>query len=331
MQRRRTLWLAVLLMVFISVGTVCAEPIVLKLGHTMPPTHPANEAALEIAEEVAARTNGAIEIQVYPAAQLGGAKDLIEATIRGTQHMAFDGPGVISQFFPKISVLDMPFLFDSYDQFLRVYNSSYGEELRQELLEKRNLRVLDVCYYGSRQLTTSKKPVRTIDDMKGLKLRVPEVQESLESFRAIGASPTPVAFGEVYFALQTGVVDGQENPLTTIYTYKFYEVQKYLTLSNHQIATLFLMINDDVWQSLTPEQQQIMLEAAAKALERYNAKIFEDEERLVNVLKEEGLEVIELDPEVRNRFKEAVRSIYSKFDRKWGADTVQKIEGVLAQ
>lgn len=170
-----------------------------------------------------------------------------------------------------------------------------------------------------------------MDDIKGLKLRVPEVQESLESFRALGAAPTPVSFGEVYFALQTGVVDGQENPLTTIYTYKFYEVQKYLTLSNHQIATLFLMINDKVWQSLTPDQQQIIMEASAKALERYDAKIFEDEERLVNVLKGEGLEVIELDPEVRNQFKEAVRSIYSKFDRKWGADTVQKIEAVLAQ
>ena len=331
MKQRWTLWLAMLLLVFVSVGTVFAEPLVLKLGHTMPPTHPANEAALEIAKEVEARTNGAIQIQVYPAAQLGGAKDLIEATIRGIQHIAFDGPGVVSQFLPKVSVFDMPFLFDSYDQFLKVHNSSYGEELRQELLEKRNLRILDVCYYGSRQLTTSKKPVRTMDDLKGLKLRVPEVQESLESFRALGAAPTPVSFGEVYFALQTGVVDGQENPLTTIYTYKFYEVQKYLTLSNHQIATLFLMINDKVWQSLTPDQQQIIIEASAKALERYDVKIFEDEERLVNVLKGEGLEVIELDPEVRNQFKEAVRSIYSKFDRKWGADTVQKIEAVLAQ
>ena len=307
-----------------------AEPLKLKLGHTLPPTHPANQATLDFAKEVAAKTNNEIQIEVYPASQLGGAKDLIEATIRGSQQIAFDGPGVVSQFLPAISILDMPFMFANYDELEKVFKSEFGQSLLQQLEKKRRLKVLGMAYYGSRNVT-SNKPIKSVADFKGFKIRTPEVQEWLKAFRALGASPTPIAFSEVYFSLQTGVVDGQENPLPTIYTYKFYEVQKYLVLTNHQVGSMYLMFNKKVWDNLSAEQQKIVQAAADKALGAYTAKIKADEAKLADVLAQKGMQVFQPSPEMMKQIKDSVTAIFPDFEKKWGKGAAAEIQKVLAK
>ena len=305
-----------------------AGPVSLKLGHTMPPTHPAHETALAAAAEIAEKTKGLVKLEVFPAAQLGGAKDLIESTIRGSQDFAFDGAGVVSQFFPKISVLDMPFLFASYDEWLKVFNSSIGKELKDELLKKTGLRVLDVCFYGARHIS-SNKPIQNVGSFKGFKIRVPQVQEPMETFKVLGASPTPIAFGEVYFSLQTNVVDGQENPLTTIYTYKFFEVQKYITLSNHQTSTLMILANDKKWNGLAEEQRAVISSVLRKNLEAYDKKLIAGDAAIVDTLKQKGLTILKFSDEDRENIKKTVQQIYPMFEAKWGAGTVGKIQSVL--
>jgi tripartite ATP-independent transporter DctP family solute receptor len=312
----------------ICAAFAAAQTAAFKLGHTMPPTHPSHATMLAASAEIAEKTRGAVKIDVFPAAQLGGAKDQIESTIRGSQDFAFDGPGVVSQFFPKISVLDMPFLFATYDEFLKVFNSGFGKEMKDELLGKTGLRVLDVCFYGSRQIS-SNKPIRNTADFKGFKIRVPQVQEPMETFKALGASPTPIAFGEVYFSLQTNVVDGQENPLTTIHAYKFYEVQKYITLSNHQIASLMVMVNDKRWKGFTEEQRGIISAAFRKHLEAYDKKLIEDDAALVETLRKTGVQILQFGNADREGIKKTVQQIYPKFEGKWGKGTVEKIQAVL--
>lgn len=285
---------------------------------------------MDFASEVAAKTNNEVQIEVYPASQLGGAKDLIEATIRGTQQIAFDGLGVVSQFLPKISILDMPFMFANYDELFKVFKSDFGQSLIKELEDKRHLKVLGIVYYGSRNVT-SNKPIKSVADFKGLKIRTPEVQEWLKAFRALGASPTPIAFSEVYFSLQTGVVDGQENPLPTIDTYKFYEVQKHLVLTNHQVGSMYLMFNDKSWKALTADQQKIVQDSVDSIFGTYTDKIKADESKLADVLAEKGMEVFQPSPQMMKEIKASVKAIFPGFKKKWGDDAADQIQKILAQ
>jgi len=266
---------------------------------------------------------------VYPAAQLGGAKDLIESTIRGSQDFAFDGAGVVSQFYPKISILDMPFLFASYDEWRKVFNSGIGNEMRAELLQANGLRVLDVCFYGSRQIS-SNKPIQTVADFKGFKIRVPQVQEPMETFKALGANPTPIAFGEVYFSLQTNVVDGQENPLATILAYKFFEVQKYITLSNHQISTLMFMANEKRRSTLSTEHRGIISASFQKHFADYDRKLIAGDAAIVETMKQNGLQILSFSDADRNDISRTVQQIYPMFASKWGAGTIEKIQAALS-
>lgn len=308
-------------------GSAFAASVTLRLGHTLPPTHVHSLALEAFAKDVADMSKGDIKIEVYPAEQLGGARDQIEAIIHGTQDMGYDGAGVMSQFFPKISVLDMPFMFSNYDELEKVFYSPVGQELAAELLKQRGLRLLAISYYGARQVS-SNKPIRKVEDFEGLKIRTPQVKEWVSSFRALGAAPTPIAFGEVYFSLQTNVVDA-ENPLSTIDAYKFYEVQKYVTLTNHQIGANYIIINEKKWESLTPDQQKIIMEAAKKEMTAVTAKVKDQDNSLISKLEAKGLEFIRPDAAFKANMKAAVQKIYPQYEDKWGKGTVEKIRDVL--
>ena len=326
--RTKLLATAALVASMLVSGTALAASVTLQLGHTLPPTHPHSLALEAFAKDVAEMSKGDIKIEVYPAEQLGGARDQIEAIIHGTQDMGYDGAGVMSQFFPKISVLDMPFMFSNYDELEKVFYSPVGQDLAAELLKERGLRLLAISYYGARQVS-SNKAIRTVDDFKGLKIRTPQVKEWVSSFRALGAAPTPIAFGEVYFSLQTNVVDAEENPLSTIDAYKFYEVQKYVTLTNHQIGANYIIINEKKWESLTPDQQNIIVAAAKKEMAAVTAEVKDQDTSLIKKLEGKGLEFITPSDEFKAQIKAAVQQIYPQYEDKWGAGTVDKIREVL--
>lgn len=305
---------------------------IFRLGHTIPSTHISHSYLEKLSDLILERTNGSIKIEVYPGEQLGGARELIESTMRGRQEMAYDGPGVISQFFPKISVLQMPLLYNNLDEVMKVFESEVGQELKQELIKKRNLRILDMWLYGTRHIT-SNKPIRSMKDFNGLKIRVPEVEEPLATFKALGANPTPISFGEVYFSLQTGVVDAQENPLPTIDAYKFYEVQDYLILTGHEMTSIFVIINEEKWQSLSSEEQKIIEGTVKEVGKVHNEKIMEEEKRLVKIMDEEyDIEVIKVDQSFKNEMRKKLEPVFDKFEKeKWGEGIIKRINTILGR
>ena len=328
MRKFGTLGLFGLALAMAGMAAGSAAAVDLKLGHTLPPTHTHHKALMTFADDVLKKSNGELRIQVFPAEQLGNARDQIEALIRGSQDMGYDGAGVMSQFFPKISVLDMPFMFTQFDELRKVFESPVGQGLARELLEKRGLRLLAVSYYGARQVS-SNKPIEKVEDFKGLKIRTPQVKEWVDSFKALDASPTPIAFGEVYFALQTGVVDAQENPLSTIDAYKFYEVQKYIAMTNHQIGANYIIVNEKKWKSLSPAHQKVLSEAAKSAMAAATADVKKEDDALVKTLEGKGLTFFYPDDATKAAIKSAVQKTYGNYDDKWGKGTVDRIREVL--
>jgi len=208
--------------------------LVIKLGHIADPSHPYAKGAEHFAQLVAEKSGGSIEVKVFPSSQLGGQKELIEGLVYGTVDMALVGTAVLGQFQPQVSVFDLPFLFKDREYAYKSLDS-VGMDIGKEL-EKNGIKLLGYMENGIRHLTNDIHEVVTPADMKGLKIRVMTNQIYIAMMKSLGASPTPMAFGELYSAMQQGVVDGQENPSAHIWTKRFFEVQKYASLTAHAYA-----------------------------------------------------------------------------------------------
>jgi tripartite ATP-independent transporter DctP family solute receptor len=327
MKRGAMVFLAALL----AVGLACAtgapaqdKPIVLKWGHSYPPDHPSNMGAKQMAETVAAKTGGKVKIELYPAGQLGTDKDQAEGTIMGTQDLLLIGSGGISQFSPRLGIGECPYIWRDIDHMNKVMDGPVGDEMREELLRGRGLRILTVFYYGRRQLTAN-KPIQNPEEMKGFKLRTPQVPVIMEMARAWGATPTPMNISELYMALKTGVVDGQENPTPTINGFKFYEAQKYIMLTEHIITPLLMIINERVWRGLPPDVQKILMTSAQEARALNNKLMLEQEDAFLESFKKAGMTVVKPDVEA---FRKASAGVPAKFEAIWGKGLYEKIVAV---
>ncbi|MDR2160869.1 MAG: DctP family TRAP transporter solute-binding subunit [Desulfovibrio sp.] len=247
----------------LSVSFAFAEPLVLKLGHIAEPQHPYGQGALKLAELVKAKTSGAVAIEVFPSSQLGGQRDLIEGLTFGTVDMTLTSTAVFGNFVPEMSVFDLPFIFrDVYHAYKAL--DTVGMELGK-LGEAKGIKTLAFMENGVRHMTNNRQPIRKPEDVKGLKIRVMEQPVYIEMIKALGGSPTPMAFGEIYTALQKGVIDGEENPLPQIWTARFFEVQKYVSLTAHTYSPEPVLISVSSWNKLSPDQQKALLEAAREA------------------------------------------------------------------
>lgn len=296
-----------------------------RMGHILPAEHPAHQAMIAAAEEIAERTDGRIEISVFPAGQIGGAKEILTGLQLGTTEMALDGAGILSQWLPALSVLEAPFLARDFEHLERLVESEQGQVLVDELRESAGMRVLDVWYYGTRQMTNDVRPIETIEDMDGLKLRVPEVDLSLEFARALGMTPTPLAFPELYLSLQTGVVDGQENPLPTINAAKFYEVQDHLALTGHLVQFVAPIVAETAWSAASDEDKAVVLEVLQREGDAYSDAVVEQEAALVDELAEKGMQVTRPDTA---QFVEAMAPVYAQFEDVWGAGVYDALAAV---
>jgi TRAP-type transport system periplasmic protein len=269
---------------------------VLKLGNVQAPGMPVQTGLRKLSDLVRERTNGEIEIQVFPAAQLGSEQETLEAVQLGTVHMFEGSAGSVGRFLPQLEAFACPFLWQSTDSMLKVVRGPIGEELSRELLHKRGMRILDMGWiFGVRHLTTAKTPVKTPADMRGLKIRVQPDAIYLATVRAMGGSPTPIDANELYTALQTGVVDGQENPISNIWNRKFQEVQKYLMLTGHITQNQVVVISEAVFQKLTPAQRDILTKATIEAGDFQNELIGKVEADDLEKLKAGGMQVVEPD------------------------------------
>lgn len=212
-------------------------------------------------------TNNGVKVEIYPAGTLGNERETMEQVKAGIIQSYISSGGGMAVFYPLMSVLDIPFAMPNYNVAYKVYDGSFGKALCDDILKKTGFRVLGFGESGGFfQITNSKRPIRTPADMKGLKIRTMTIPMHMEIMKAFGASPTPIAWAEVYTALQTGVVDGQQNPVPIIETGKLYEVQKYMTVTNHIYTPYVWVINNEWFLSLPKEYQEIITDAAKTAL-----------------------------------------------------------------
>ncbi len=296
-----------------------------RLGHVLPPSHPTNIALEAAAAEILAQTDGRIDIKVFPAGQIGGAKEVLTGMTVGTHQMAFDGAGILSQWNARAGVFEAPFLAADFAHLDRMTASPAGQEIFDELLNDHGYRVLDVWYYGTRHLTNNRGPVNSVADMAGLKVRVPEVALSLAFAKALGASPTPMAFSELYLGLQTGVVDGQENPLPTIDAAKFYEVQDHLALTGHLVQFVAPIVSEAAWSAASEADRAVVLDVFSSVGDAYNQSIVDVEAGLVAALEAAGMQVTRPD---RAEMAASMAPLYAEFDSVWGAGTYDAMAAV---
>ncbi|HSB82757.1 MAG TPA: sialic acid TRAP transporter substrate-binding protein SiaP [Candidatus Methylomirabilis sp.] len=306
---------------FLTVVPLASAQVVIKWGVVLAPEHPFTLGMKKTAEIVAQKTNNRIQIQIFPGAQLGTGKDMIEATVFGSQSMVTEGAAMFSQWAPRLSIMEAPYLFRDVTHMIKAIKSPVGQEMVDELTTKRGLRSLGVVYYGVRHLTAN-KPVHTPEDVKGLKLRVPEVPLYLEMAKSWGANPTPMAFAELYLALKQGTVDAEENPIPTINAGKFYEVQKYLILTGHIMVPQLHVISDKVWKSLSAADQKILQEAVDEGIAFSTDMLIKQEQTQAEAFKQKGMQVIT--PDVA-AFKKASMAVIPKMEGVWGKGLYEKL------
>jgi tripartite ATP-independent transporter DctP family solute receptor len=274
-----------------------AEPVVLTFSSQSVPDDAHTKAMDVFAEEVAKLTNGEVTVEAYPGGQLFTQDAELPAVVSGNLDMAYFDPNWFSQSIPFMSMFAAPYIFEDYDHMTKAFSGELGQGIYDEIAAQIGVRPLTAYYLGTRQVNLRDigREVRTPQDMQGVKLRMPNSATWLFMGEALGANPTPLAFTEVYLALQTGAIDGQDNPLPTNKNAKFYEVTKYIVLTGHYINPLFPTINEAKWQSLKPEHQEAILQAAETARQFVAETNLAAEAELLEFFEGEGMTIIEPD------------------------------------
>jgi len=274
----------------------------LKWAHVYEVSEPYHTESLWAAEEIKKRTNGKFDIQVFPASSLGKETDINQGLQLGTVDMIISGPSFAARSFPRIGIAYYPFIFRDAAHQAAYAKSDVFKELAEGYRQKTGIVMTAYTYYGARH-TTSNRAFNDCAGMKGLKIRVPDVPAYMATPRACAANPTPIAFAEVYLALQNGTVEAQENPLTTIEAKKFYEVQKHIMLTGHIVDGLVTQIGPHVWSKLSDAEKKIFTEVTQEAAARATAQIVKREGELVDEFKKKGINIVQVD---RKSFVDAV-------------------------
>jgi tripartite ATP-independent transporter DctP family solute receptor len=302
MQSIRKLALVAVAVAAVAAGGPALAQQKLKWAHVYETSEPYHTESVWAAQEIKKRTNGKFDIEVFPASSLGKETDINQGLALGTVDMIISGPSFAARSYPRLGIAYYPFIFRDADHLLAYSKSPVFAEMVEEFRKKTGIQMTAYTYYGARHVT-AQKPFTNCAGMKGLKIRVPDVPSYMATPKACGANPTPIAFAEVYLALQTGTVDAQENPLTTIEAKKFYEVQKAIMLTGHIVDGLTTQIAPHVWNKLTPDEQKIFTEVTREAAARATAQIKKREAELADEFKKKGLQVVTVD---RKSFSDAV-------------------------
>jgi tripartite ATP-independent transporter DctP family solute receptor len=284
---------------------------------------PSTKGLVRMAELVQQRTNGAVKIQVFGDGQLGTEQEMIEGVQIGTIDMFMGSAGAVGRFLPRLEAFAHPYVWRDNAHLLAVVRGPIGEELSAELTKKAGIRMLDQGWiFGQRHLTTKQTEVQKPADMARLKIRVQPTGIYLDTIKAMGGNPTPMDFKEVYTSMQTGVIDGQENPLNVIATRAFYEVQGYLMLTGHITQNQAVLISEKTYQALTPEQRAIVTAAAREAGDYQNQLLVDDEKGQLDLVRSKGMKVVT--PDVA-AFRAATANVYKKYEEAWGKGFFERI------
>lgn len=300
------------------------QPIKLTLGHGAAPGNPRHEAAMLFADRVKQKTAGRYDIFVAHSAQLGEDAAMVTALRSGSLDMSANSQGAVSAAVPEYAALGLPFLFPNLEKAWQLLDGPVGQDLATRTAAK-NMIVLGYWDNGIRHITNSKRAIRVPADTKGLKIRTPPDPMTVDIMQALGADTQQIKFSELYVALQQGVVDGQENPLTNIVSAKLYEVQKYLSLSGHKYEVTPFLIGKRAWDKLTPADQKLFQEAATEATQLQRKLSKEADDKLLDELKAKGVQVDTID---RALFIAATKPVYDKWLTGSTGDFVKRIMDV---
>jgi tripartite ATP-independent transporter DctP family solute receptor len=315
--------LAFLIGIGLAGGVFAQQAMVMRWGDVVAGGHPQVVMMDRVAAEVKAKTAGRIDIQPFPNGQIGSSRDMIEAVSNGTQQLITEGAANFGAWAPSISVTEAPFIWRDPAHLIKAMNGPLLEKYNEQLVKARGMRILGAVYYGTRHLTTSNKAVKSLDDVKGLKVRVPENDVFKAMAESWGAKPTPMNFNELYLALKTGTVDAQENPLPTIKSGKFNEVQKYLILTGHVMTPRLIVVNDAFWQKVPAADRKIVEEVLKTHMVWSDEQIQKQEAGLLDEFRAAGMTVIQ--PDVDAFRKATMAVVPPKFEAKWGKGTFESI------
>ncbi|UEM07027.1 sialic acid TRAP transporter substrate-binding protein SiaP (plasmid) [Skermanella rosea] len=296
----------------------------LKWGHAYETSEPFHTESVRAAQEIEKRTDGRYKITVFPASQLGKETDLNQGLTLGSVDMIVSGSSFAARAYPPIGVTYYPYVFRGPEHLIAYTKSDVFKDLAAGYEKASGHHILAVTYYGTRH-TTANKPIKTCEDMQGLKIRVPDVPAYLAMPRACGANTAPIAFAEVYLALQNGTVDAQENPLTTIEAKKFFEVQKHIILTGHITDHVNTTIAGRRWAKLSDEDKKIFTEVTQEAAARATKIVQDREAALVQTFKDRGLTVEEVD---KSAFEKVVRAKVPLEDFKYRQEDYDRIRAV---
>lgn len=316
---KKSLLVLLALCVILSTTAAFAAPKTIKLAHLNPqqPFDVSTAAMTAVFKSmVEAESNGALKVEIFAAGQLGNERETMEQVKVGVVQSYIASAGGMAAFYPLYGILDIPFAIPNYAVAWEVYDGPFGDYLAQEIEKKTGFKVLGYGESGGFfQITNSKRPIQTVADMKGLKIRTMTLPSHQNLMNAYGAAATPIAWAEVYTALQTGVVDGQHNPIPIVLTGKLFEVQKYLTITNHVYGTYCWVMNNDFYKGFTDEERSIVDSAARTAVVagRGLNRIIEASDKGLPALKEAGMEINTPTPEALDEFRKVGKASAMEF------------------
>jgi tripartite ATP-independent transporter DctP family solute receptor len=327
---KRLLVILIACMFIFSLAGVASAKMVLKFGHVAPPIHGQHIGCLAFADYVKEKTNGEIQIDVFPMGQLGGERSMVEQVQGGVLDMCSSTTAVMSNFVPEVALFDLCFLWPSREVGYKVIDDPELKKIFFDLFPKKGMMAIGYTENDMRDLTNIKREIRKPADMNGLKIRVMESPVYLDAFRQLGTNPVPMPFPEVYNALQMGVIDAQDNPIMTSILMKFTEVCPYATLTNHILTECIIVLNMDLWEKLTPEQQQIFRDAAEISIQVNRDECKKLREKLVKEVEAKGVKIVRLTPEERKAFMDTMKPVHGKYEKKVGNIPNNKAYGKYA-
>lgn len=306
------------------------KPRLIRFGYGLNEQSNQGRAVKFFAEQVEKASGGKMRVRSIGAAALGPDVQMQQALIGGAQEMMVGSTATLVGISKEMALWDTPFLFNNAKEADTILDGPIGQKLMDKLPEKG---LVGLVYWenGFRNLTNSKRPVNKLEDLDGIKLRVMQNNVFLDSFKSLGTNAVPMAFSELFGALETGTVDGQENPYNTILSSKFYEVQKYLTVTNHVYSPWIVLVSKKWWDGLSKDEQKVLMDAAKASREFERKDTREEASKAVAALKEKGMQVNELSPAEAARMRNSLTRVYASIGASVGMDLWNETQAELAK
>ncbi len=292
--------------------------------------HSASGSMNVFRDELAKASGGKFTVDVFPAMQLGGAAENVQNVRAGTLQLILVGMAFLSRTVPELEAISLPFQFDSREQAFKVVDGPIGQLLDGKLAEK-GIVSLGFMELGGRHVTNSKRPIRTLEDLKGLKIRMQPNETHLATFRALGANPVAMDIKELYSAMQQGVVDGQENPFSVIRASRYFEVQKFVTSTGHFFDFINVVANKRAYDALPAAQQKQLRESMAKAVAWQRTRASAEETESIAEIKKRGMAYDEVSPQFREEMRKASAAVVEDVKKRLGADFVNRVQAEVAK